>query len=154
MESERDQAARAIDKALRERDWGNRSLKAGGMTRRTLEEFASFAHVPEVLALIKEIQHRRPVDGLALKYLKRRYLEGEALQSKNDLNVWFEAVLQAPDAMVGERPRLDSRYAIYSARLRSIAIIAPTGQRVSVYTHDGEEFVPWISLGELTKTIL
>ncbi|MGZ8216534.1 hypothetical protein [Methylomagnum sp.] len=154
MESESYQAALAISKALRERNWGIRVFKAGTMTRITLDEFAPFAHLPEVSALIREIQSKRPVDGLTLKYLKRRYVEGEALGCENDLNEWFEAVLRAPDAMLEARPRPDSRFAVRSNRLGRIAIIAPDGQRVSVYNHDGRGFTPWISLGELTKTTL
>lgn len=152
MESELNQAALAISKALRERNWGIRVFKAGTMTRTALEELAPFAHLPEVSALIREIQSKRPVDGLALKYLKRRYVEGEALECANDLNEWFEAVLQAPDAVVGARPRPDSRFAVHSSRLGRIAIIASDGQRVSVYNHNGRGFTPWISLEELMRT--
>ncbi len=123
------------------------------MTRKTLAAFQPFADVPEMSALIREMQARRSIGGLTLKYLQRKYLENEAIQCPDDLNLWFEAVLQDPEAVVAERPRQDSRYVVHSARQGKVAVIATDGQRVSVYQHNGIGIIPWLKISELTKAI-
>ena len=121
------------------------------MTRKTLASFQPYAQVPEISALIREIESRRPVDGLTLKYMQRKYLESEKIQCPDDLNLWFEAVLQDPEAVVAKRSREDSRYVVYSARHGKVAVVAPDGQRVSVYRHNGIGIIPWLKISELTK---
>jgi hypothetical protein len=150
MGEDRFQAAQVLGKALAERDWGARTFRAGAMTRRSLAEFAPFAHVPEVKALIGDIEAGRPVDGLRLKYLKRKYPDGESIQEAGEMNAWFEAALRDPQARLLARPSAGSRYAVHSDALQMAAIIDPSGQRVSVYRHNGApEGETWLRLSDL-----
>jgi hypothetical protein len=152
MGSELDQVAQAIAKALRERNWGCRTFKAGAMTRRTLAEFAPFAYMPEVRDLVRDIRIGNPVDGLRLKYLKRKYLENEPIQGPEDIDAWFERVLSDKDATLRRRVGLNGRYVAHSASHQLTAVIDPSGLRVSVFEDDGQKLEPvWLKLSELMK---
>ncbi len=153
-ESERREAAEVIAKALRHRDWGVRAFKAGGMTRRTLEEFAPFAQVPEVRDLIRDIQAGRPVEGLRLKFLKRKYPENQAIHVPEDIDAWFEKVLRDEEATLRRRVGPGSRYVAHSVRHQLTAVLDASGQRVSVFEDDGQALEPvWLKLSELMQEI-
>lgn len=151
---ERFSALNALATAQSNRNWGSRSFKNGSaMTRRTVAEFEPFKDVPAVKQLLDDIQAGNKIDGLALKYLKRRYPEGEAITRARQIDQWFEAVLSDPTATIGLRANDNSRYAVHSMRHRLLAIIEPNGQRVSVYSHDGTNLAPqWLTLNQLTQT--
>ena len=74
------QAVRALGKALANPDWGIRLFHSGNMTRRTLAEFAPYEPISEVKQLTDTIRQGDPVDGLLLKYAKRRYIEKEDIR--------------------------------------------------------------------------
>ena len=148
------QATEALLKALVMPNWGTRIFKAGKMTQRTLDEFAPYQDIPEIQSLLQSIQQGDPIDGLLLKWAKRRYPEKEvAIQTPDDLNQWFESVLRDPQATL-RRPiaQLNSRYAIHSASEKLLAVVDRNGQRVSVYRHDGTQLEAiWQTLSNLIQ---
>ena len=148
------QAAEALVKALTVPDWGKRTFKTGKMTQRTLDEFAPYRNVAEIQDLLASIQRGDPVDGLLLKRAKRRYPEKEAaIQTPDDLNQWFEQVLRDPNATLHQpaaQPK--SRYTIHSATAGLLAVVDRSGQRVSVYQHDGTQLeAVWQTLNSLIQ---
>ncbi len=148
------QAAEALVKALTVPNWGTRTFKAGKMTQRTLDEFAPYQNIPEVKSLLESIRRGEPVDGLLLKWAKRRYPEKEAaIQTPDDLNQWFEQVLRDPNATF-HKPAAhpNSRYAIHSALVGRLAVVDRAGQRISVYQHDGTQLeAVWQTLSALIQ---
>jgi hypothetical protein len=149
------QAARTLRKALADQDWGMRIFHSGNMTRRTLAEFAPYEPVAEVKQLTDTIRRGEPVDGLLLKYAKRRYIEKEDIRDPEDLNRWFEQVIQDNKAILFKPgPDPNSRYVVYSERHRCLAVLARDGRRVSVYKHDGKALgEPWWVLEDLIQTL-
>lgn len=141
------QAAEALIKALTVSDWGTKKFQAGNKTRQTLSDFAPFAHLPEINALIDKIQRREPMDGFLFHYLKRVYVEGESLSSPDELNRWFEQALNDPQAILIRPKSAASRYLVYSDRHRLLAVLDRSGERVSVHKHDGK------ALGDVWKTV-
>lgn len=79
------QAAEVLVKVLTTPEWGTKKFQAGKMTRQTLDQFNPYQHIPEVKQLVDAIQSKTPVDGLMLHYLKRRYVEQEAINHPDDL---------------------------------------------------------------------
>jgi hypothetical protein len=153
MGTDRFDAANALGVAKTKKNWGTRTFKAGSMTRRTLAEFAPFDHISDVKKLVENIRAGEPVDGLLLKYLKRKYPEGETIASAATINTWFDAVLSDPNAAILKRAGATSRYAVHSRQHQLLAIIEPNGQRVSVYAHDGTDLNSvWLTLNQLTQT--
>ena len=141
------QAAEALVKALTIADWGSKKFQAGNKTRQTLSDFAPFAHLPEIKKLMDEIQCREPVDGFLFHYLKRVYVEREALTSPDDLNRWFEQTLSDPQACLTQPKSATSRYLVYSNRYQLLAVLDRSGERVSVHKHDGN------ALGDVWKIV-
>jgi len=141
------QAANALVKALTVPEWGTKKFQAGNKTRQTLNDFAPFAHLPEIRKLIDQIQRRAPVDGFIFHYLKRVYVEGESLGSPDDLNRWFEQTLNDPQASLIQPKSATSRYLVYSGRHQLLAVLERSGERVSVHKHDGK------ALGDVWETI-
>lgn len=128
------QAAEALVKALTIPDWGMRKIQAGKMTQRTLNQFNSYQHIPEVKQLIDDIINKRPIDGLTLHYLKRRYVENEKIRKPDDLNIWFSNVLQDKKAIVFKK-KTGGRYIVHSKKFSLLAVFEENGQRVSVYDY-------------------
>lgn len=128
------QAAEALVKALTIPDWGMRKIQAGKMTQRTLNQFNSCQHIPEVKQLIDDIINKRPIDGLTLHYLKRRYVENEKIRKPDDLNIWFSNVLQDKKAIVFKK-NPGGRYIVHSKKFSLLAVFEENGQRVSVYDY-------------------
>lgn len=148
------QAAQALVKALITPSWGARTFKAGKMTQRTLAEFAPYRNIPEVKSLLESIRRGDPVDGLLLKWAKRHYPDQEAaIQTPDDLNQWFEQVLRDPRAtLLRPSTQPNSRYTIYSASSGLLAVVDRSGQRVSVYQHDGTQLeAAWQILSALIQ---
>ena len=148
------QAAEALVTALTVPNWGTRTFKAGKMTQRTLDEFAPYQDIPAVKRLLESIRRGEPVDGLLLKWAKRRYPEQEAaIQTPDDLNQWFEQVLRDPNATL-QQPAAhpQSRYAIHSSLAGLLAVVDRAGQRISVYQHDGTQLeAVWQTLSALIQ---
>jgi hypothetical protein len=152
LDEERSQAARALSTALARPNWGSKRFQSGKMTRDTLNAFAPYEQIPEVKQLTDAIHRKEPVEGLLLHYLKRRYPEQEAINSPDDLNVWFEQVLQDRNAKLMKPRSPDSRYLVYSEKYRLLAVIDRNGQRVSVHKHDGFDVEDvWLTLAELIR---
>ncbi len=141
------QAAEALVKALSAPHWGTKRFKAGNKTRQTVIDFSPFAQVPDVKQLLEKIQRREPVDSLLFHYLKRVHVEGELLNSPDDLNRWFEQTLDDPQASLIQPKSATSRYLVYSDRHRLLAVLDRNGERVSVHKHDGQ------ALGDVWKTL-
>ena len=141
------QAAEALVKALTVPNWGTKTFQAGNKTRQTLSDFAPFANLPEIKKLIDEIQRREPVDGFLFHYLKRVYVEREALTSPDDLNRWFEQALNDPQARLIQPKSATSRYLVYSDRHQLLAVFDRSGERVSVHKHNGN------ALGDVWKIV-
>lgn len=141
------QAAEALVKALATPHWGTKKFKAGNKTRQALSDFAPFAHIPQVKQLLGKIQRRELVDGFLFHYLKRVYVEGEALNAPDDLNRWFEQTLNDPQAVLIQPKSATSRYLVYSSRYQLLAVLDRSGERVSVHKHDGQ------TLGDVWKTL-
>ena len=141
------QAAEALVKALTTPHWGTKKFKAGNKTRQALSDFAPFAHIPQVKQLLDKIQRRELVDGFLFHYLKRVYVEGEALNAPDDLNRWFEQTLNDPQAVLIQPKSATSRYLVYSSRYQLLAVLDRSGERVSVHKHDGQ------TLGDVWKTL-
>ena len=128
------QAAEALVKALTTPEWGMRKIQAGKMTQRTLSQFNAYQHIPEVKQLIEDIANKRPIDGLTLHYLKRRYVENETISKPDDLNLWFSNALQDKEAILFKN-NPGGRYVVHSKKFSLLAVFEPTGQRVSVYDY-------------------
>ena len=132
------QAAEALVKAITTPEWGTKRFKAGNKTRQTLSDFAPFAHIPEIQDLIEKITRREPVDGFVFHYLKRVYVEREALSDPDDLNRWFEQTLNDPQAVLIQPKSAASRYLVYSDHHQMLAVLERNGERVSVHKHNGK----------------
>lgn len=147
-------ALNVLATAKANKDWGSRKFKTGNMTRRTLAAFAPFKQIAEVRSLLDDIDAGKPIDGLRLKYLTRKYPEGERIQSPQQIDAWFDAVLSDLGATIRERVDKKSRYAVHSEQHGLLAIIDPDGQRISVYSHDGNSLNPiWLTLNQLIEMI-
>ena len=128
------QASEALIKALPISEWGIRNFQTGKMTRRTLDQFAPYHHIPEVKQLVDAILSKKPVDGLMLHYLKRRYVEQETIQRPDDLNRWFSQVLQDQEAVIF-KPKPGGRYIVHSKNWRfSPFLIHPVSASVFMIT--------------------
>ena len=147
-------AAGIMGQAKASQNWGTRSFQAGRMTRRTIKEFKPFAHVPRVKKLLDAIQKGATVDGLELKFLKRKYVEGEDIISSKQLNKLFESVFADPAATLHQRRDENGRYVLHSESLQLTAIMEKNGQRVTVFRDDGKKLESvWLSLAELKQKI-
>ncbi len=137
------QTAEALVKALTVPDWGIRTFKAGKMTRKLESGLLPYASIPEVQQVLVAIQTKQPIDGRLSHYVKRRFLEKEAMSTPDDLDRWFEKVMSDRKAQVLKpNPGPNSRYLVYSEQHHLLAVIEKDGKRVSAHDHDG------IDLGE------
>lgn len=134
---ERFAAAKAIGNALREPQWrANRVSLAGRMWSETERDLAGAAGIREVDDLIADARAAggREVDSRRLHYIKRRYIDGWDLRGPEDLDRAFADTVNASDTLVYRLPGKNSRYHLYSARLNRLAVIDPSGRRVSIHT--------------------
>jgi hypothetical protein len=147
------QAARALVKAISDPDWGVKSFQAGRMSQKLAAGLLPYAAVAEVQRVLNAVNNRQPVDGRLVHYVKRRFLEQEAIDAPDDLDRWFEKVMSDPNASVMKlKPDPNSRYVVYSDRHHLLAVIARNGQRVSVHDHDGLDLGDvWCPLSNLLR---
>lgn len=138
------QAAEALVKAMTTPDWGVKKFQSGKMTRKLEAGLLAYASIPEVKQVLEAIQTKQPIDGRLSHYVKRRFLEKEAMDTPDDLDRWFENVLSDRNAQV-IKPNSGpgSRYLIYSDQYHLLAVIEKDGRRVSTHDHDG------VDLGEI-----
>ncbi len=108
------------------------------MTRKLESGLLPYSGVPEVQQVLQAIKNKQPLDGRLLHYVKRRFLEQEAMATPDELDSWFEKVLSDPDAKV-MMPDLSphSRYVLHSDQHQLLAVVERNGQRVSAHDHDG-----------------
>ena len=119
------------------------------MTQRTLDQFDVYKDIPEVKKLIDDFKNKNPVDGLMLHYLKRRYVEKEAISKPDDLNVWFSNVVQDKEAVIF-KVKPGGRYVVHSKKFALLAVFEPNGQRVSVYDYPMDyQGDPWCLIQQL-----
>ncbi len=132
------QAAEALVKALTTPDWGTKKFQAGKMTRKLESGLLPYGSIPEVRQVLDALANKQPLDGRLIHYVKRRFLEQEAIHAPGDLDRWFEKVLSDPDAQfIKPDPTPHSRYVVYSDQHHLLAVVERNGQRVSVHDHDG-----------------
>ncbi len=138
------QAAEALVKALTVPDWGTKTFQSGKMTRKLEAGLLPYASIPEVKQVLEAIQTKQPIDGRLSHYVKRRFLEKEAMDTPDDLDRWFENVMSdRKSQVIKPNPGSNSRYLIYSDQYHLLAVIEQDGKRVSAHDHDG------IDLGEV-----
>jgi hypothetical protein len=140
LDEEKLQAMRALRKALKERQWPeNRLKRQGRMTRETLAALQTHHRVPEVQKLLHDLQNNYwRVDSRRWHYFKYKYQHHDPLQSPEELDARFEAVLADPDATIY---LLGNRYIIYSQRTGRLAVVNAAGQRITVYRPTAEDLV-------------
>ncbi len=145
------QAANALVKALTAPDWGTKKFQAGKMTRKLEAGLLPYSAVPEVQQVLDAIKNKQALDSRLIHYVKRRFLEKEAMNAPDDLDRWFENVMTNPKAQVfqlGQDP--NSRYVLYSDQHHLLAVIERNGQRVSTHDHDGLNLgAVWCLLSDL-----
>lgn len=145
------QAAEALVKALSTPDWGTKKFQTGKLTRKLESGLLPHGSIPEVRQVLDAIQNKQPLDSRLLHYVKRRFLEQEAISAPDDLDRWFEKVLSDPGAkLMLPDPDPNSRYVVYSDRHHLLAVVERNGRRVSVHDHDGLDLGgAWCLLSDL-----
>ena len=143
------QAAEALVKALTVPDWGTKKFQAGKMTRNLEAGLLPYSAVPEVQQVLNAIKNKQALDSRLIHYVKRRFLEKEAMNAPNDLDQWFESVMADQKTKVFQPgPNPNSRYVLYSDQHHLLAVIERNGQRVSAHDHDG------LNLGAVWSALL
>lgn len=110
-----------------------------------------YGSIPEARQVLDAIKNKQPLDRRLIHYVKRRFLEQEAVNAPDDLDRWFEKILydQFIRLMLPD-PDLNSRYVVYSDRHHLVAVVERSGQRVSVHDHDGLDLGgAWCLLSDL-----
>ena len=145
------QAAEALVKALTAPDWGTKKFQAGNLTRKLESGLLPYGSIPEVRRVLDAIKNKQPLDSRLIHYVKRRFLEQEAISAPDDLDRWFEKVLSDPGArLMLPDPDPNSRYVVYSDRHHLLAVVERNGRRVSVHDHDGLDLGgAWCLLSDL-----
>jgi hypothetical protein len=145
------QAAEALVKALTVPEWGTKKFQAGNLTRKLESGLSPHGAIPEVRQVLDAIKNKQPLDSRLIHYVKRRFLEQEAISAPDDLDRWFEKVLSDPGArLMLPDPDPNSRYVVYSDRHHLLAVVARNGRRVSVHDHDGLDLGgAWCLLSDL-----
>ena len=145
------QAAEALVKAITTPEWGMKKFQAGKMTRKLEAGLLPYSAVPEVQQVLDAIKNKQALDSRLIHYVKRRFLEKEAISTLNDLDQWFENVMSDPKAQVFHPgPDPNSRYVLYSDQHHLLAVLERNGQRVSAHDHDGLNLgAVWCLLSDL-----
>ncbi|MDG4552457.1 MAG: hypothetical protein P9F19_04615 [Candidatus Contendobacter sp.] len=79
------QTAEALVKALTIPDWGTKKFQAGNLTRKLESGLSPYGSIPEVRQVLDAIKNKQPLDSRLIHYVKRRFLEREAIGAPTDL---------------------------------------------------------------------
>ena len=134
------EAREALIKARDVGVWGAKNLNRN--KRRTdalVADLESMAHEPEVADLLERIR-RDPacVDSRELHYIQRRYQDGEALSSADEMDALYRRILSDQEARLYRKGGV--RYQVRSPREGWNAIFDPDGTRVSLYPDLEDDF--------------
>ena len=142
-EAQRQSKQEAREALIKARDVGVRGTKNLNRNKRRTDALVAdlepMAHEPEVASLLERIR-RDPacVDSRELHYIQRRYQDGEALSSADEMDALYRRILSDQEARLYRKGGV--RYQVRSLREGWNAIFDPDGTRVSLYPDLDDDF--------------